>query len=300
MTPERILDLWARRTNGGPHPQSRGVARGVSNGAATIADAVVCEIRRLGDGGMSQRAIARETGVSQRQVGRVLRGEAREGVSMAKAIVLLSGGLDSTVTLYEAIAVHGSDQIAAIGISYGQRHAFELVVAERIAENAGVPFRRITVGLPHGSALMDARAIAPDSRAAVVPGRNSHFALVAGHTAAEQGANEVWMGCCADDAEVFADCRPEWVLTMSALLSSVVSPGMRIVTPMIDRSKTQIVTRAHFIGAECWHAVGASWSCYAPPGTWNGTRPPPCGTCGACVARARGFLEAGHIDPASP
>lgn len=203
-----------------------------------------------------------------------------------RAVVLLSGGMDSTVTLYEALWTHGGN-VCALGIDYGQRHAREeLTRAESIAVMADVAYEVARIDLGAFSALVnrDDDAIITDPRDAVVPFRNSFFALRAATHALARGAIEIWMGCCAADAAAFPDCRPEWATAMSALLDVAGGHGIRLVTPVIDRTKSQIITRARALG--CIAAVEASWSCYCPT-----TERKPCGQCSACWARERGFAE---------
>lgn len=206
------------------------------------------------------------------------------------ALVLLSGGMDSTLVLYEAMARR--DSVRALSIDYGQRHAFEeLWRAERIARSAGVSHAVRKLALPFEAPLTtgDERLDLPTM--AVVPWRNTFFVLTAAEHAAAHGCTEIWMGCCAGDAEAFPDCRAVWVDAVTHLLDVGGRQGFQVVAPLIDRTKAQIVRRAHEIGAECWHALGASWSCYSP----RDAR--PCRSCHACTSRARGFEDAGMSDP---
>lgn len=197
--------------------------------------------------------------------------------------------MDSALVLYEALARR--DRVRALLLDYGQRHAFEeLWRAERIARSAGVEWQRqridvLPAGLVTGTDPID------EPHKAVVPWRNTFFALRAVEHAAAHDCTEVWIGCCAADAEAFPDCRPEWLSAMNALLDVGGRAGFRLVAPLIDRTKAQIVRRAHDIGPAAWHALGASWSCYTPR---DGRQ---CRACSACAARARGFDEAGMHDP---
>lgn len=225
------------------------------------------------------------------------------------AVVLLSGGLDSTVALFLAQTRH--DNVRALSIDYGQRHSVELHRAAEIAAIAGVPRETLHVVMPWtGGALVDGSNGPPSSRAAVVPGRNAILTTIAAAYALTHGADRVWIGCNLDDAEVFADCRPEWIGAMSRTLSLGVAPGLSLVAPFVDRTKAQIVEMARGLGDACWRAVERSWSCYSPrvtreaagcgcgsrlcpllcpihlavsvPAEWT-----PCGECGACLARAK-------------
>jgi 7-cyano-7-deazaguanine synthase len=208
-------------------------------------------------------------------------------------IVMLSGGLDSAVALYLAIAVHGRKNVRALSFDYGQRHAIELERAARIAASARVTHEQITIDLAWArTALITGGEAPPDSHAAVVPARNTVLVSHAAARAAAERAGEIWIGCGAADAEAFADCRPEWINAMSVVLDLGVAPGLRLIAPHIDRSKAQIIRRARELGPDCWHAVGCSWSCYSPA---DGR---PCGACGACRARAAGFADAVCVDPA--
>jgi len=206
------------------------------------------------------------------------------------ALVLLSGGLDSTVVLHLAARRFG--RVRALSIHYGQRHAdAELERARAIAVAAGVPHAVERIELPWSrNALTGAGAGPIASRAAVVPGRNAILVTLAGAHAAAHGCGEVWIGCCAADAATFPDCRPEWIEAMGRALA--VSMGVLLAAPLLDRTKAQIVRAARELGADAWSAIGLSWSCYSPD---DGR---PCGACGACGARIAGFRDAGIADPA--
>lgn len=219
---------------------------------------------------------------------------------MTIAVVLLSGGLDSTVALHRAIRTYGREHVEALSLEYGQRHGIEVVCAVGIAAFARVRLETHRIDLPWESSL--AGSIVIDGplagRSAVVPARNTILASIAAGYALSRGASRVWIGCCAADAEAFADCRPEWIAAMSRVLELGVDPELALVAPYVDRTKAQIVREARELGAECWRAVAHSWSCYAPTVVHGATT--PCSRCGACVARARGFEEAGEHDPALP
>ena len=191
-------------------------------------------------------------------------------------VVLLSGGLDSTVALF--VARERWQDVRAISIDYGQRHRRELDAAARVAALADVPHRVLTVSWPW-----------PPMQGDVVPGRNTMLlTLAATHDAARGGSCRVVIGACAADAAAFPDCRLAYLLAAQQALSLGLGVPVEIVAPFIDRTKAQIVREARRLGA--WDAVAASWSCYAGGAA-------PCGQCGACRYRAEGFAEAGEVDP---
>jgi 7-cyano-7-deazaguanine synthase len=132
-----------------------------------------------------------------------------------------------------------------------------------------------------------------DATSAVVPARNTILVSYAAALASICGAREIWIGCCAADAAAFPDCRPAWIAAMTTVLSLGVNADLVLTAPLVDRTKAQAIREARDAGGIMWASVARSWSCYAPTRDLR-----PCGECAACVARARGFAEAGEIDPA--
>jgi len=204
------------------------------------------------------------------------------------AIVLLSGGQDSTTCL--GWAVHRFDCIA-LSINYGQRHASELDAAAKIAKHFDVP--HIVESLPvlasiGGSALIGPGELTldgglPDAAApaglpnSFVPGRNLLFLAIAGAVAVSKGAKDIVTGVCQTDYSGYPDCRADFIALMQATLTSATQAEPVKLAQQDDRT---------------WQALSESVTCY------SGLRP-GCGTCAACVLRAQGFAQAEATDPAS-
>lgn len=195
-----------------------------------------------------------------------------------KTVVLLSGGLDSTVALFWA-RERWAD-VSAMSVDYKQKHARELVAARAVAALAGVALEQKELRFPW-----------PPMCGPVLPGRNGVLLHIAGiHAGSRAGGDgaRVVIGACAADAAGFVDCRPEYLLAKQCELSLALACPMEIVAPFVDRTKAQIVREARRLNA--WDAVAVSWSCYVGGDA-------PCGLCGACGYRAQGFAEAGEVDP---
>jgi 7-cyano-7-deazaguanine synthase len=220
------------------------------------------------------------------------------------AVVLLSGGQDSTTCLYWA--KHHFGELHCIGIGYGQRHANELKGAKRSARLAGVRFRRLDLKVLAelgGNALVDHKqdlaAVggrldiqAPDGLpTSFVPGRNALFLSVAAAYAVQIGAKDIITGVCQTDYSGYPDCREEFVSAMAQALTLAMPSSarpIRVHTPLMFLTKAETVHLARKLDG-CWEALALTITCY------EGTR---CGTCAACELRARGFAEAGYEDPA--
>lgn len=224
-----------------------------------------------------------------------------------KAVVLLSGGQDSTTCLFLAVRDHGAENVLALSVRYGQRHASELGAAKRIAALAGVAHR--VVDLPvlseTGSALTDkakpltasggySDAAAPQGLpSSFVPGRNLLFIATAATVAAAARARIVYTGTCQTDFSGYPDCRREFVdaLQHAATLAMPTELGpIEVVTPLMYMTKAESVRLAAELPG-CMDALAESITCY------KGERP-GCGECPACLLRAKGFAEAGVPDPA--
>src|SRR6202049_4093690 len=220
-----------------------------------------------------------------------------------KAVVLLSGGMDSCVT---AAIANTSHRLAFLHAGYGQlteereREAFEA-----IAEFFGVR-ERLIVHLNHlkeigGSALTDVRMSVPegDPHAPVagnsipvtyVPFRNAHFLSVAVSWAEVIGANSIYIGAVAEDSSGYPDCRPEYYRVFQDLIRVGTRPetNIEIATPVIALKKSEIIHKGIELGAP----LHLTWSCYQSEDT-------PCGVCDSCLLRMRAFAEAGSNDPIS-
>jgi 7-cyano-7-deazaguanine synthase len=215
-----------------------------------------------------------------------------------KALVVLSGGQDSTTCLYWAIDRFGREQVSTVTFDYGQRHRIELDCAGEIAEFAGVP----NVVLPIdtfaalGGDALTAPDIAVESKVdeetglpnTFVPGRNLIFLTFAAAFAYQRNIAHLVTGVAQTDYSGYPDCREE---TMSALQTAIqqgMESEVQIHTPLMHLSKKETVELARELGA--LPAMAMTHTCY------NGERP-PCGHCAACELRAKGFAEARIVDP---
>lgn len=216
-----------------------------------------------------------------------------------KAIVLFSGGLDSTTCLYWAIE-HGYE-CEALTVSYGQRHDREVLAAQMIARNLGVKHHLITLNLPWlvSSSLVDRNQQIPDVAledipkegipSTYVPGRNLMFLSIAGSLLDAIGADAIIAGPNAIDFSGYPDCTPAFFKAAADALNRGtkmgVTEGIEVLAPLMRMSKTQIVQLA----AKLKVPFELTWSCYA-----GGQK--PCGHCDSCKLRAKGFAEAGVRD----
>jgi 7-cyano-7-deazaguanine synthase len=223
----------------------------------------------------------------------------------SRAVVLLSGGLDSTTTL--AIAKAEGFTPYALSFRYGQRHDVELAAAARVAEAFGVEKHVVaTIDLRAfgGSALTDdipvpkGRDIAEmESEIPVtyVPARNTIFLSFALAWAETLDCSDVYLGVNALDYSGYPDCRPEYIAAYQTMANLATKAGveghqrLQIHTPLLHLSKADIVRRGLELGVD----YGLTHSCYDPAS--NGR---PCGECDSCLLRAKGFAEAGITDPA--
>ena len=220
---------------------------------------------------------------------------------MPKAVVLLSGGLDSAVTLYKAMS-EGYD-IHALSFDYGQRHDKELRAAHTIARQAGVSAHQtITLKLDQwgGSSLTDQSLEVEDGDAGrddipvtYVPARNMVFLSVAASYAEAIGAQDIFIGVSQVDYSGYVDCRQSFIkkkkkaINQGTVMGAEKNQPIRIHAPFIHTTKAEEVR----LGSELQVPFELTWSCYR--GGEN-----PCGTCDSCLLRARAFQEAGVIDKA--
>ena len=213
---------------------------------------------------------------------------------MSKAVVLLSGGQDSTTCLFWAVQVF--DEVVAMSFDYGQRHASELEAGRKIAELAGVA--RVVVDVPcfhqvSDTALVnfDQPLIEPLDRepSQFLPARNIVFLSIAAGYAAERGIENIVLGVCGNDYTGYADCRPEFVAAMEEALTIGVGHTIRLHGPLLYLSKAETVRLSHRLPG-CWDAMALTQTC--EEGTVGG-----CGECPACKHRQRGFISAGIEDP---
>ena len=224
-----------------------------------------------------------------------------------KAVVLLSGGMDSCVCAAIAIEAHGADHVALLHAGYGQRtQKRERQAFESIADFYHVP-HRLVVQLDHfraigGSALTDGSIAVPEHQhisdhaetneipITYVPFRNAHFLSVAVSWAEVIGAHSIYIGAVAEDSSGYPDCRPEYYRVFQELIRVGTRPetNVEIATPVIALKKSQIVLKGIELGAP----LHLTWSCYQSEDT-------PCGVCDSCLLRIRAFAEAGASDSIS-
>lgn len=218
-----------------------------------------------------------------------------------KALVVLSGGQDSTTCLFWALRECGGHNVGAVSFDYGQRHAVELESAAAVAEAAGVahsvvPIRGIFSG---ASPLTDlsrqvgqyenADVLPGGLEATFVPGRNIVFLAAAAGLASAWGYDAIVTGVSAEDNGGYPDCRPEFVQAMQTAVNMGLPFPVAIFTPLLHLSKRATVELAAELPG-CLEALALSHTCY------RGERP-ACGKCHACLLRLRGFEEAGVRDP---
>lgn len=222
-----------------------------------------------------------------------------------KAVILLSGGLDSTTVL--AIARHAGFSCYCLSFAYGQRQDIELERARAIASRAGVVQHlvlRLDLARIGGSALTSDLAV-PKHRCATelsstipityVPGRNTIFLSHAAAWAEVIGAGDIFIGVNALDYSGYPDCRPEFIAAFAQAInlgSKAGSEGRKftIQTPLMRLSKSEIIRKGLELGVD----YAQTHSCYDPDETGRA-----CGGCDSCLLRLKGFMEAGVADPVS-
>ncbi len=216
-----------------------------------------------------------------------------------RAVVLVSGGLDSATTL--ALACEAGRRCYALSFDYGQRHRVELDAARRLALALGaVEHRVLSIGLGSlgGSALTDASIPVPEQAGdgipvTYVPARNTVFLALALGWAEVLGANEIWLGVNAVDYSGYPDCRPEFIAAFEVLANlatraGVEGSGMSIKAPLISMTKAEIISAGMRLGVD----YGLTISCYQPDADGRA-----CGRCDSCRLRRAGFENAHVADP---
>lgn len=216
-------------------------------------------------------------------------------VNAEAAVVLLSGGQDSTTCLAWARARFR--RVEAVTIDYGQRHRIELTAAARIAQVVGVPHQIIpcdSFRALGGNSLTGDEAVASGVRASsglpnsFVPGRNLVFITLAAAYAWQRGLRGIVTGVCQTDFSGYPDCRADTMEALQEALRRGMDAPFTIHTPLMHLTKAETVTMLRELGQ--LDLLRLSHTCY------NGAVP-PCGTCPACVLRAKGFAAAGVADP---
>ena len=223
---------------------------------------------------------------------------------MSKAIVLLSGGLDSTTVL--AIAIDRDYEISALTFNYGQRHDYEIDCAKDVAAQFNIKTHHITnidLGSIGGSALTDDLDVPKDRDLdemnseipiTYVPARNTIFLSYALALAEVKKAFNIFIGVNALDYSGYPDCRPEYIEAFQKMGRLATKSGvekkeqLQIHTPLIEMTKSEIIQTGMMLGVD----YSKTHSCYDPIGKGY-----PCGRCDACQLRLKGFMEAGAVDP---
>jgi 7-cyano-7-deazaguanine synthase len=208
-----------------------------------------------------------------------------------KAIVLLSGGLDSTTTLYYAISK--GYECHALILDYGQRHKKEIKIAKKIASLAKVPCKVLKISLPwKGSSLLDKSVKLPDRKlssikneipSTYVPARNTIFLSFALSYAEAVGAKNIFIGANAIDYSGYPDCRPNYFKAFNKMaVLGTKARKIKVLTPLINMLKSDIIR----LGMKLEAPLHLTWSCYK-----GGEK--PCGVCDSCRLRMKGFDELG-------
>ncbi|MEW4531333.1 7-cyano-7-deazaguanine synthase QueC [Maioricimonas sp. JC845] len=221
-----------------------------------------------------------------------------------RAVVLVSGGLDSATTL--AIARSEGFECYALSFDYGQRHRFELIAADNVSRQLGAVRHstcRIDLRVFGGSALTDEIDVPKDRDddtmsdgipVTYVPARNTIFLSVALGWAEVLGAFDIFIGVNAVDYSGYPDCRPEFIREFETLANLATKAGVeetgrfRVHSPLIELTKAEIIRRGTDLGVD----YGLTHSCYDPDEKGRA-----CGRCDSCQLRLKGFAEAGLTDP---
>ena len=214
------------------------------------------------------------------------------------ALVVLSGGQDSTTCLYWAIDHFGRARVSSLTFDYGQKHRLELQCARDVAAAAGVSNACLpidTFAALGGDALTDASIAVSDEKddetelpVTFVPGRNLIFLTFAAAWAYRHDVRHLVTGVAQTDYSGYPDCREDTIAALQKAISLGMDREFTIHTPLMHRSKKETVELAVRLGG--LEAMALTHTCY------NGSRP-PCGECQACRLRAKGFAEAGVHDP---
>ncbi len=215
-----------------------------------------------------------------------------------RAVVLLSGGLDSATTL--SYALDKGYECACLIFDYQQRHRKEILQAKKVANFFKCSYQVLKIALPwKGSALLDRTIVLPKNRIEIpkeipityVPARNIIFLSFAASYTEAIGARAIFIGANAIDYSGYPDCRPDFFYAFERVLAKGLKAGVegqkiKIHIPLVKKTKAQIIR----MGLQMKTPYHLTWSCY------QGGRK-PCGTCDSCILRAKGFQDVGVKDP---
>ncbi len=215
---------------------------------------------------------------------------------MTKAIVSLSGGMDSTTVLAHAVVQHHGD-VAAVGFTYGSKHnQYENAAAERVAQHYGVPYKLIDLSsvmagfksdlMKSGGAIPEGHYEAASMSRTVVPGRNIIFASILAGIAWSEKAEQVWLGIHAGDHFIYPDCRPAFFEAMRKAVLAGTGDAATLVAPFLFASKADIVKSG--LGLDVPYKL--TRTCYAD-------QEMACGRCGSCQERLDAFAANKIEDP---
>jgi len=219
---------------------------------------------------------------------------------MRKGLVLLSGGQDSTTCLFWAL--QNFHEVSALNILYGQRHSVEAQAARKIVNIAGVDLHEIHADqifkalgnsglIETDSDISSQHKTDPSLPASFVPGRNIMFLTIAAACGYSRGINDIITGVCQTDYSGYPDCQDNTIKSVQVSLSLGLGKDITIHTPLMWMTKAETVLMAkNDLVSNCWKAMAFSHTCYEG-------KIPPCGKCPACKLRAKGFDEAGLVDP---
>lgn len=215
------------------------------------------------------------------------------------AIVVFSGGQDSTTCLGTAIHMHGASNVLAVAFDYGQKHRIELACAQGIAQKLGVDFQVVDVpalrlmessGLVTGGDVSSGHDYLKDLPASFVPARNALFLTIAYGLAMEAKASRIYTGVCQTDYSGYPDCRDEFIRALNTALDIGYQSTIHIMTPLMNLTKAETFELAESVDV-LRIVIEDSHTCY------NGDRDGVhewgrgCGTCPACTLRAKGYAE---------
>lgn len=223
-----------------------------------------------------------------------------------KALILFSGGVDSTTCLAMAVDKYGSDNVVALSVGYGQKHSKELEAAERIAAHYGVTLRRLDLAaifegsdcsllssssqkIPQESYAEQLKKTDGAPVSTYVPFRNGLFLASAASIALSMGCGEIWYGAHSDDAagNAYPDCSSDFNEAINRAIYVGSGCELKVVAPFIGMTKAQVVAKGLSLNAPYKY----TWSCYVGADK-------PCGMCGTCRDRAAAFAANGAADPA--